>query len=422
MSDMRPAGIVPAVRRQRRLATKARVGSVGLLLAVTAAAAALPARATATTPPAPAPTPAPTTTVSPPPDSPFDEAVGGSGLATIGVPAVAAGAPAVQAVDATAWLVADLESGDVLAALNAHAPLPPASTLKLLTALALLPGLEPDTALTATEQDVVVEGSRVGLVPGHEYTLADLEHGILLASGNDAATALARLTGGLPTALRMMNDEAARLGAFDTNATTPHGMDEPGQVSSAYDLALIGRAVLADERMAALVRTPTYDFPGMDGETFQIQNQNRLLGSYEGTIGLKTGFTTVAGHTLVAAAERGDARLVAVVLGAEGRAETAAQSLLDWGFAAQPTAEPIGSLVTPDEVARARAEHDERPQPADGAVQQAVDEAVDSAVSVLPGWVWGGLLVLAVGGLLGLARRRRRRSLGRYSEPPSRSP
>ena len=320
-------------------------------------------------------------------------------------------------VDATAWLVADLDSGDVLAALNAHQPLPPASTIKLLTALALLPSLEEADVYTATDDDALTPGSRVGLVPGQRYSVADLEHGLLLASGNDAAHALAASAGLQDRATSVMNEEAERLGAFDTNATTPHGLDEPGQVSSAYDLALIGRAVLDDERLARLVRTPTYDFPGLNGATFQIQNQNRLLGTYDGTIGLKTGYTTQAGHTLVAAAERNGVRLVVVILGAKGRAEVGAQGLLDWGFAAQG-APPVGKLVTADEVAAATVGGDRAAVPDRGPARSVAD-AVDTA-GRLPVWVWPAVALVAAAVMVGLLWRRRRRALGRYAPPSQR--
>ncbi|MFW6205411.1 MAG: D-alanyl-D-alanine carboxypeptidase family protein, partial [Actinomycetota bacterium] len=215
---------------------------------------------------------------------PFDEPVGGAQLGARGEPVVdtGSGVPELPDVEAASWLIADTDSGDVLAARNAHEPRPPASTIKLLTALALLPDIDRGTTYVATEQVARVEGSRVGLVPDERYSISDLEHGLLLASGNDAAYAVAELAGGADAALEKMNDAAARLGAFDTVATTPDGMDAARQLSSAYDLALIGRAVLADDALAGVARTRTYDFPGTDGETFQIQNQNRLLGSYDG--------------------------------------------------------------------------------------------------------------------------------------------
>ncbi|HEX6335726.1 MAG TPA: D-alanyl-D-alanine carboxypeptidase family protein [Jiangellaceae bacterium] len=346
--------------------------------------------------------------------------VGGELLGTVGAPVVSSGSgvPVLPEVEAAAWLVADAETGNVLAAYDAHVPLPPASTIKLLTALAVLPVIEPDQSYTASEENGHVEGSRVGMVPGETYSLADLEHGLFLASGNDAAHGLAELVGGLAACLELMNAEAARLGAFDTHAATPHGLDEPGQVSSAYDLALFGRAVLADAELAEIAQTRNYAFPGLDGQTFQIQNQNRLLGSYDGAIGLKTGYTTEAGHTLVAAAERGDTRLVVTVLGADGRAEPVAAELLDWGFAAAGTAEPVGVLVTPEDVAaaaEARVDDAAADPPAPESEEPSAADAADLALgSGIPPWWPVGVAALAVLGLLAV-RQRRRRSRGRYA-------
>jgi serine-type D-Ala-D-Ala carboxypeptidase (penicillin-binding protein 5/6) len=351
--------------------------------------------------------------------SPVAEPIGGELLGTAGTPVVspAAGVPELPEVGAAAWLVADADSGAVLAAFDAHVQLPPASTIKLLTALAALPAIDAE-AYTASEENGHVDGSRVGMVPGETYSLSDLRHGLFLASGNDAAHGLAELAGGEQHCIELMNAEAARLGALDTYAATPHGLDEPGQVSSAYDLALFGRAVLADPELAEIAQTKTYDFPGLDGETFQIQNQNRLLNSYAGAIGLKTGYTTEAGHTLVAAAERDGTRLVVTVLQADGRGEPAAAALLDWGFAAADAAEPVGLLVTPEEIAAAAAQAEAplaSPVPAGAVDGRPVGDASTAPAGVgIPSWWPIGVAVLAGLGLLALPLRSRR-SRGRYS-------
>jgi D-alanyl-D-alanine carboxypeptidase (penicillin-binding protein 5/6) len=188
-------------------------------------------------------------------------------------------------------------------------------------------------------------------------------------------------------------------------------LDAPGQVSSAYDLALIARAVLADEHLAGLVRTSTYDFPGMDGATFQIQNHNRLLGDYAGAIGLKTGYTDRSGHTLVAAAERDGSRLVAVVLGAGGRAEPVAQALLDWGFAARARAEPVGTLVTPEQVAAAVAAGVQSQHPA--ANPDTAANAMDTEQD--PAWLWAAAAAAGLAAVSLVLWRRRRRPAGRYT-------
>lgn len=343
-------------------------------------------------------------------------------LGTVSRPVVSSGAgvPELPEVEAAAWLVADAETGDVLAAYDAHVQLPPASTIKLLTALAVLPAIDVNRTYTASEENGHVEGSRVGMVPGEDYSVADLKHGLFLASGNDAAHGLAELAGGLPVSIELMNAEAARLGAFDTHAVTPHGLDEAGQVSSAYDLALFGRAVLADAELAEIAQTRAYNFPGLDGATFQIQNQNRLLGSYDGAIGLKTGYTTEAGHTLVAAAERDGVRLIVTVLGADGRGEPVAAALLDWGFAAAGTAEPVGVLVTPEDVAAAAAQEAQMDEavagtPAPESDHGSVGDASGiTLVTGVPSWWPIGVTGLAALSLLALALRRRR-SRGRYA-------
>lgn len=322
------------------------------------------------------------------------EPLGGQRLARTGVVVAdpVPGVPDPPLVDAAAYLLADAGSGDVLAGLNAHVPRPPASVIKLLTALALLPRTDVQVPYVATDADASVTGSRVGLVPGHAYTVNDLAYGLLLASGNDAAHALAEAAGGQQQALAAMNDEAERLGAWRTRALTPHGLDEPGQVSTPYDLALVARAALADPVVSALAATPAYVFPGPSGP-YQIQNQNRLLGRLPGAVGLKTGFTSGAGHTLVAAAQRDGRTLVAVVLGSEGRAEDAAGPLLEWGFAAGAGAGPVSRLLTPTEVAeerrhRERAAAETARDSADGtaALPAPVVEAVDE---VLASREWG---------------------------------
>lgn len=393
-------------------------------LVVLGSGALLPAGATiddstpdATAPPTEPSTPS-TTVLEPPADSPVDEVVGGSELAATGVPVVSPSAPPLPAVDARSWLVADAETGEVLAAYSPHERRPPASTIKLLTVLAAGRTLDPEETYVATEDDTSVEGSRVGIVAAQSYTVDQLLHGLLLASGNDAAHALAEAAGGQDETVDKMNDEARRLGAFDTKAITPHGLDTPGQLSSAYDLALIGREALDDETITRLAETPVYDFPGSDGATFQIQNQNRLLGSYEGAIGLKTGFTTLAGHTFVGAVERDGRILIATILGAEGRAEDAAAQLFDWAFAA-PSAPPVGHLVDSDEVEAMVTEASD-----DGDIlgRNPFDDYEDvltspgSSSEGVPPVVWLSLAAAALAGGLGFALRRRRpRTSGRYS-------
>jgi serine-type D-Ala-D-Ala carboxypeptidase (penicillin-binding protein 5/6) len=266
------------------------------------------------------------------------------------------GAPALPgAVTARSWLVADAGTGEVLAARDAHRRLPPASTLKTLFALTALPRLAPGGVHRVTDRDLsgVGEGSSlVGVEAGRSYRVEDLWRGVFLRSGNDAVHVLSAMIGGERAAVRAMQAEAARLGAHDTRVVTPDGYDEKGQVSSAFDLAVFGRAGLADEQFARYCGTGLARFPDRHG-TFAIQNTNRLLtgaggvGRYTGLVGVKNGYTTNAGNTLVAAARRdGHTVLVTVMHPAAGQGAVyeEARALLDWGFGAAGRVRPVGAL------------------------------------------------------------------------------
>ena len=321
--------------------------------------------------------------------------------------------PAPPVPQAAGWLVADLDSGEVLAASGARTPLAPASTLKLLTALALSPGHDDAELYTATTAPGAADGSKVGIVAASQYRYTDLLHALLMASGNDAAVAMAEIDGGTENATARMNQVATDLGATDTLAVNTSGLDAPGQVSSARDLALLAGPVLDDARLARVVLTPQYPFPGAGAgfgrarPTFMIGNHNRLLGSYDGLLGLKNGYTDAARGSLVAAAERDGRRLVAVVLRAEGSEADQCAALMDWAFALPETAEPVTTLQASvdsagvDDVAEPEpgaAQPEQRAAPAaDGAGTEAVGPA--DAPRGMPVWLVSTLVV--VGLLLG---------------------
>lgn len=277
---------------------------------------------------------------------------------------------------AASYLVADLDSGDVLVAKEPHAPHMPASTLKSLTALTVLPRLDPQQVVTAEPGDVV-DGSLVGLVPGLTYTVRQLLQGMMLSSGNDAATALARVAGGaqgVAGTVEAMQQTAQHLGARDTVVHDPSGLDAPGQVTSAYDLALIARAALQDPQFQALVTTKRVRFPGKPLKpkaakpgahattpsaspsapakraTFEIQNHNTLLYNYDGAIGVKNGYTVAARWTIVGAAERGGHRYVVTALKRSDRSWRPTAALLDWAFRYGDSVQPVGHLVAPGEL------------------------------------------------------------------------
>ncbi len=260
-------------------------------------------------------------------------------------------------VSARSWLVADAGSGEVLAAHEAHLKLPPASTLKTLFAVTVLPGLPAAVRHTVTERELKGIGdgsSRVGLAPGHTYRASDLWRGVFLNSGNDAVRVLAAMNGGWRTTAAQMQAKARVLGARDTKVVSPDGYDAPGQVSSAYDLAVFGRAGLRNPDFARYCATVEAKFPG-DGRPFDIQNTNRLLTGadgvepYPGLVGVKNGYTSHAGNTLVAAARRGGRTLVVTVMQPTASDRFAvyeeARSLLDWGFRAAGRVQAVGSLV-----------------------------------------------------------------------------
>lgn len=305
-------------------------------------------------PTAPTPT-APYAGRPPQGSAPDGRTVGGEGLDTRGT-VVADGAPALpDGLAANGWLVADAGTGHVLAARDPHGRYYPASTLKTLTLLTLAPLLDPAAVVEGTAEDENIEGSRVGLVQGGRYPVSLLFQGLILQSGNDAANALARAAGGVEVTLAAMNETAEDIGAYDTVAGTPSGLDVAGQSSSPYDLALIFRALVADPVTAAVLTTPTADVPAVEGRSpgYQIQNQNPLAGT-PGNLGGKTGFTDAARHTFVTAAERAGRRLVVSVMDTENvplRAADQAALLLDWGFAVPAGVEPVGVLVASGDLA-----------------------------------------------------------------------
>lgn len=265
-------------------------------------------------------------------------AVGGDLLATHAT-VVTPGATPFPHVAAASFVVADATTGVVLAARDPHAPHFPASTLKTLTALTVLPLLDKRTVYVARPQDSNAEGSRVGMVAGAPYTVDDLFHGLFLPSGNDAASGLANAAGGWAVTVAAMNRTARQLQADDTHVVNPSGLDAVGQVSSAYDLALVARAGLARADFRRYTTTKRYAFPGKAAKpgarrsTYEIQNQNKLLmHDYPGAVGVKTGYTTLAGRTYVGAAERHGHLLIVTIMRIGEASETAADTLLDWGF------------------------------------------------------------------------------------------
>jgi D-alanyl-D-alanine carboxypeptidase (penicillin-binding protein 5/6) len=359
-------------------------------------------------------TPAPADVTSP-------SAVGGAQLASTGLVIDAPGAKPLPKLTAGSFLLADLDTGDVLAARNPHGRLRPASTLKVLTAITVLPQLDPDAVYTAESADANAEGSRVGIVPAATYTVRQLFQGMFLVSGNDAASALANAAGGQRQTVARMNATAKSLDALDTTARNPSGLDAPGQYTSAYDLALFARAGLARQDFRDYVTTVKTEFPGKmpkkgkARKSFQIYTQDRLLLNYHGAIGVKTGWTTKARGTFVGAATRDGHTLVATVMHTKASSWRESQALLEWGFANIDKTRPVGSLNQVKHVTQASSV---RPN---GVVQKVAATAVAGGHG-LP--LWTSLPIALLFGVVALRARvrlRRRAMRQRRRLPPRRA-
>jgi D-alanyl-D-alanine carboxypeptidase len=229
-------------------------------------------------------------------------------------------------ISAPAAVIYDVDAGQFLLERNAHQRRPPASLTKIATALVALRRLNLSQTVTVGDE-VQVEGMRIGLVPGDTLTVEALLYGTLLNSGNDAAAALAvAAAGSQERFVEEMNALAAELGLQDTHFVNPHGLDSAGHYSSAYDLALLANAALANPTFAAIVAAPAKELDG-----WQFHTTNQLLGAYPGVDGVKTGTTDDAGECLVASATRHGHRVLTVVLGSTDRyADT--RALLDFYY------------------------------------------------------------------------------------------
>lgn len=225
----------------------------------------------------------------------------------------ASGVPQLQAAAA---ILVDAKTGRAIYAKDIHAQRAPASLTKVVTALVARDRFKLDEMVAVTDAVNPVRGERLGLEPGMQFTVRDLLYAMLLLSANDAATALAAHDPlGQAHFVELMNAKARALGAADSNFANPHGLDAPDHRSSAYDMALFARHLLADPVLAEIVATKTYPVPWPDGSSRVVTNHNKLLWRYEGAIGMKTGFTNKAGRCLIAVARTPAGVAITVVLG-----------------------------------------------------------------------------------------------------------
>ncbi len=241
----------------------------------------------------------------------------------------------------TSWLVGDLDSGELHVAKNVEKRHAPASTIKLLTALALVDEFDDKKKkVTAEFEDMEVDGTKVGLMQTNKYSIDLLFHAMLMSSANDAANALGRAAGGQDKAVKLMNEKAAELGLSNTQAKNTSGLDAKGQYTSAEDLMKLAWAVCEDDYLMKVIGTETYKFPGGKNpqtkekfKGYEIQNHTKIVGQVDGGLGLKNGFTRAAKGSYVAVAERDGHRVVATMLGIDNNSRQVATDLLEWDFA-----------------------------------------------------------------------------------------
>ena len=343
-------------------------------------------------------------------------------------------------IAASSYVIADLETGAVLAAKDPHGHYRPASTLKTLTSITLIPKLDPHMKMKPSSNAVNATGSAVGMDTKWTYTVNDLFHGLLMQSGNDAAIALAEAYGGLPHTLAAMNAEAHRIQANDTVARTPNGLDDDPpltlkqQHSSAYDLALIMKQGLTLPDFRKYVGAELYQWPapptkeqrkkGKKTGGYEIGTHDHLLvgNHYRGMIGGKNGWTSHALGSFVGAATRNGHTIVISLMHAQSDFWPDARELLDWGFAHRAKVGPVGTLVDPIPPPA-------KPTPKAKAVARTVNTGGTSS-NTLAWWKIGlpAALLLAVAGALAIGLRHRRTAseapdaLPDAASPPRRTP
>ncbi|TMR06437.1 D-alanyl-D-alanine carboxypeptidase [Actinomadura soli] len=373
---------------------------------------------------APAAAAAPPARLAGPPGAAPDDTVGGPQLAGRGVVLNRApGVPALPKVTAGSYLIADADTGDVLAAKDPHGQYLPASTIKTLTALTLVPKLDPNRLVQPSQAACNVEGTKVGLTPKMRYKVSDLFHAMLMMSANDASVTLAEAHGGMRKTLADMNAEARRINARDTLAGSPNGLDKDlglsvrTQHTSAYDLALILREGMKHPAYRQYMQAIDYKFPapptkqerkkGKKVGGYPIHTHNRMLPgerhSYTGMLGGKNGYTIAAQQTFVAQARRGGHTIVISLMKADQPPSEYATDLLNWGFAARGKVEPVGALVAPGSTGQKG-----RDAAADGVLPDAPLASDDASRKwlLVGGGATGALLAIAV--LFVVLRRRRR--------------
>ncbi|MDD3253608.1 MAG: D-alanyl-D-alanine carboxypeptidase [Lachnospiraceae bacterium] len=247
-------------------------------------------------------------------------------------------------VSAEAGVVIDARSGAVLYGKNIHLPYYPASITKILTALVVIENCNLDDIVTFSQNavySVEAGSSSAGMDTGDQLTVRDCLYAMMLKSANEVANALAEHTAGsIPAFSKMMNEKAASLGCTDSHFNNPSGLNDPRHYTSAYDMALIAQAAFQNETFSAIDSSLSYDLPATkrNPDGFRVYPGHRMMKKntaqyYPGIIGGKTGYTSLAGNTLVTCAERDGMKLIAVVLNGHQTHYIDTKAMLDFGFA-----------------------------------------------------------------------------------------
>jgi D-alanyl-D-alanine carboxypeptidase len=243
-----------------------------------------------------------------------------------------AGSGPGRVVRARYAILVDPQTGAVLWGRRSRTPVPPASLTKMLTALAVRASLDLDAVTVASRTAAAQPARRLAMKRGQKLTVDQALKALMIVSANDVAVMLAEAAGGsVARFARAMDAESARLGLRASSWRNPHGLDARGHRSTAFDLAILARAVLQDPWLARVVRKRHAAFISPSGRRHTLTARSRFLLGYRGAVGVKTGFTDDAGHCLAAAATRGGRTLIAVVLRSPDNAADAGR-MLDWGF------------------------------------------------------------------------------------------
>lgn len=301
-----------------------------------------------------------------------------------------------------AWLLVDADTGAVIDAGHAREPMLVASVFKILTAVVVRENLAPGAEVPVSARAEAMPARKMNIKAGQVWRSDDLMHALLLVSANDAAVALAERTAGSLEAFGgMLDTTAARLGMADRPVLRdPAGLDDEfsvdgGNLISPRDLAIATRAFLSYPELASIVVKPEYRFDGGDGHPHRLLNHNRIVKTYPGSLGIKTGYTKRAGHSLIAAAQRDGRTMIAVVIGAGFPYDSAAQ-LMDRGFATPVSAQAGLETLPPVRLGTATDPSTNAAPAARPVSTPTASEAKSNAgagASLMPLWL------LAVGGL-----------------------